>query len=194
MKNRLLNKIEEYKKLKFKIDKFIILYFVIYLVLIILFRLNVMSIILLSITFAILTYITYYFKEKTKIQTINNENVNLNVKDTLKLLKEYYTSLSYEIYEDKTAINTLFLEKNNNRYKVKMLNENFKIENLTLKHFKSEFKDLKLSKLVLVINKNIDKKIKKDLRKENIFIIDNDSLKFIKFKCENILKHETTGK
>ena len=27
MKNRLLNKIEEYKKLKFKIDKFIIIYF-----------------------------------------------------------------------------------------------------------------------------------------------------------------------
>ena len=194
MKNRLLNKIEEYKKLKFKIDKFIIIYFVIYLILIVLFRLNIISIILLSITFAILTYITYYFKEKTKIQTINNENVNLNVKDILKLLKDYYTFLKYEIYEEKTAINTLFLEKNNNTYKVKVLNTNFQIENLTIKHFKGHLKDLKISKLVLVINKSIDKKIKKDLRKDNIFIIDNDSLKFIKFECENILKHETTEK
>lgn len=194
MRNRLLTKIEEYKKLKFKIDKFIIIYFVIYLILIVLFRLNIISIILLSITFAILTYITYYFKEKTKIQTINNENVNLNVKDILKLLKEYYTSLKYEIYEEKIAINTLFLEKNNNTYKVKVLNNNFKIENLTLKHFKDDFKDLELSKLVLVINKSVDKKTKKYLRKENIFIIDNDSLKFIKFKCENILKQETIGK
>lgn len=194
MKRRLLNKIEEYKKLKFKIDKFIILYFIIYIILIILFRLNIISIVLLSITFAILTYFNYYFKEKKEMQTINAENIDSNVKDILELLKEYYTSLKYEIYEEKTAKNTLFLEKNNNTYKVKVLNENFKIENLTLNHFKSDFKNLKLSKLVLVINKNIDKKIKKVLRKENIFLIDNESLKFIKFKCENILKAETTKK
>lgn len=194
MKRRLLNKIEEYKKLKFKIDKFIILYFVIYIILIILFRLNIISIVLLSITFALLTYFKYYFKEKKEMQAINAENINSNVKDILNLLKEYYTSLKYSIYEEKTAKNTLFLEKNNNTYKVKILNDNFKIENLTLKNFKNDFKDLKLSKLVLVINKNIDKKIKKELRKENIFIIDTDSLKFIKFKCENILKNETTEK
>lgn len=194
MKNRLLNKVEEYKKLKFKIDKFIILYFLIYLILIILFRLNIISIILLSITFAILTYFTYYFKEKNKIQTINNKNIDFNVKDILKLLKEYYTSLKYEIYEEKTAKNTLFLEKNDNTYKVKILNKNFKIEDLTLKHFKNDFNNINLSKLVLVINKNIDKKIKKNLRKEDIFILDNNSLKFITFKCESNLKHETIEK
>ena len=194
MKKRLLNKVEEYKNLKFKVDKFIIIYFVIYLILIILFRLSVISIILLSITFALLIYITYYFKDKNERQTINSENVELNIKDILKLLKDYYTFLKYEIYEEKTAKNTLFLEKNNNTYKVKVLNDNFKIENLTLKHFKDDFKDLKLSKLVLVLNKKVDKKIKKNLRKQNIFIIDNDSLKFIKFKCENILKDRTTEK
>lgn len=194
MKKRLLNKVEEYKKLKFKIDKFIIIYFVIYLVIIILLRLNIIGIILLSTAFASLIYFTYYFKDKNKKRIISNENVNLNVKDILKLLKEYYISLNYEIYEEKTAKNTFFLEKSNNTYKVKVLNENFIIENLTLKHFKSDFKDLKLSKLILVINKNTDKKIKKNLRKENIFIIDKDSLKFIKFKCESILKPKTTEK
>lgn len=194
MKKSLLKKVEEYKNLKLKIDKFIILYFVIYMILIVLFRLNIISIILLSIAFAILTYFTYYVKEKKKRKIINDENINLNVKDILKLLKEYYTSLKYEIYEDKTEKNTLFLEKNNNTYKVKVLNKNFKINNLTLNYFKDDFKSVSFSKLVLVINKNINKQIKKDLRKENIFLIDNNSLKFIKFKCKNILKPETIEK
>lgn len=194
MKNKFLKKVEEYKNLKFKIDKFIILYLVIYVILIILFRLNIISISLLSIIFSILIYFTYYFKESDKRQTIKKEDMNLNVKDILKLLKEYYKSLKYEIYEEKMEKNTLFLEKNENTYKVKILNKSFKIENLTLKQFKSDFNNINLTKLVLVINKNVDKKIKRHLRKENIFILDRESLKFIKFKCENILKHESIEK
>lgn len=193
MKKETKRKVKEWKKLKLKLDKFIIIYFVLYLIINLLFGFKTIILITSAILFMLMIYMTYYIKNKNERNIQENEDVvNLKKQDILNLLKKYYKNLNYEIFEDKTEKDTLFIEKNDISYKVKILNSNTNLDKFKVSN--KELIEKNISKILLVINKNIDKKIKKEFLKQNIFLLDSTSLKFIKYKVERSLKSESIEK
>lgn len=190
MKKETKRKVKEWKKLKLKLDKFIIIYFVLYLIINLLFGFKTIILITSAILFMLMIYMTYYIKNKNERNIQENEDVvKLKKQDILNLLKKYYKNLNYEIFEDKTEKDTLFIEKNDISYKVKILNSNTNLDKFKVSN--KELIEKNISKILLVINKNIDKKIKKEFLKQNIFLLDSTSLKFIKYKVERSLKSES---
>lgn len=193
MKKETKRKVKEWKKLKLKLDKFIIIYFVLYLIINLLFGFKTIILITSAILFMLMIYMTYYIKNKNERNIQENEDVvSLKKQDILNLLKKYYKNLNYEIFEDKTEKDTLFIEKNDISYKVKILNSNTNLDKFKVSN--KELIEKNISKILLVINKNIDKKIKKEFLKQNIFLLDSTSLKFIKYKVERSLKSESIEK
>lgn len=193
MKKETKRKVKEWKKLKLKLDKFIIIYFVLYLIINLLFGFKTIILITSAILFMLMIYMTYYIKNKNERNIQENEDVvSLKKQDILNLLKKYYKNLNYEIFEDKTEKDTLFIEKNDISYKVKILNSNTNLDKFKVSN--KELIEKNISKILLVINKNIDKKIKKEFLKQNIFLLDSTSLKFIKYKVERSLKAESIEK